>query len=187
MPAQVVSYQIQELRTEIIARVFFRMSSRHKLLIMKVGRSQSVSRIMYGQPSRADRMTIHLGPTLPPGSSGLPVPPAPRGARERVTLCFAAARKRQRWGGTYLALLRVGFAKPACHHAAGALLPHHFTLTHVAVGPIMQRGRCLFCGTFREVTLPGRYPAPYPVESGLSSRPSNADRQSSDRLRPLPT
>ncbi len=28
-----------------------------------------------------------------------------------------------------LALLRVGFAKPTHHCAAGALLPHHFTLT----------------------------------------------------------
>src|SRR3954467_8317881 len=27
-----------------------------------------------------------------------------------------------------LVLHRVGFAWPACHHAAGALLPHHFTL-----------------------------------------------------------
>src|SRR5437879_4522105 len=29
----------------------------------------------------------------------------------------------------YLVLLQMGFARPACHHAAGALLPHHFTLT----------------------------------------------------------
>ena len=28
-----------------------------------------------------------------------------------------------------LALLRVGFAKPVHHCTAGALLPHHFTLT----------------------------------------------------------
>jgi len=42
-------------------------------------------------------------------------------------------------GGTYLALLRVGFAKPTCHHAAGALLPHHFTLTHGAVGLRLRR------------------------------------------------
>ncbi len=36
-------------------------------------------------------MTIPLGPTLPPGSSGLPVPPAQKGARERAALCAAAA------------------------------------------------------------------------------------------------
>src|SRR5574337_599367 len=83
------------------------------------------------------------------------------------------------WGGTYLALLRVGFAKPTCRHAAGALLPHLFTLahgagrlrSHVTEQPVMLRGRYLFCGTVRKVTLPGRYPAPCPAESGLSSRP----------------
>ena len=37
----------------------------------------------------------------------------------------------------YLVLLRMGFARPACHHAAGALLPHHFTLTLSSLG----RGR----------------------------------------------
>ena len=30
----------------------------------------------------------------------------------------------------YLTLLRVGFARPFCSQNAGALLPHHFTLTH---------------------------------------------------------
>jgi len=30
-------------------------------------------------------------------------------------------------------------------------------------------GLCVFCGTFRRVAPPGRYPAPCPVESGLSS------------------
>lgn len=30
---------------------------------------------------------------------------------------------------------------------------------------------CLFCGTFRRVTPPGRYPASRPVEPGLSSTP----------------
>ena len=29
----------------------------------------------------------------------------------------------------YLVLLPVGFAEPACHQAAGGLLPRHFTLT----------------------------------------------------------
>src|SRR3972149_12192631 len=63
---------------------------------------------------------------------------------------------------SYLALLRVGFARPASHPAAGALLPHHFTLTRP------RRAVC-FCGTFRRVTPPGRYPAPCPAELGLSS------------------
>ena len=34
----------------------------------------------------------------------------------------------------YLVLLQMGFARPACHHAAGALLPHHFTLTRPKAG-----------------------------------------------------
>ncbi len=74
-----------------------------------------------------------------------------------------------------MALLRVGFAKPTCHHAAGALLPHLFTRIHAAFRLTVRRGRCIFCGTFREVTLPGRYPAPYPAESGLSSHPDLAE------------
>jgi hypothetical protein len=32
-------------------------------------------------------------------------------------------------------------------------------------------GRYIFCATVRQVTLPGRYPAHCPAESGLSSRP----------------
>ncbi len=58
------------------------------------GRSRSVSRILYSRTSRPDRMTIPLGPTLPPGSSGLPVPPAPGGTRAGHSLpcrCSKAA------------------------------------------------------------------------------------------------
>src|SRR5438477_3090914 len=43
----------------------------------------------------------------------------------------------------YLALLRVGFAKPARYRTAGALLPHLFTLTGD------EPRRYIFCGTFR--------------------------------------
>jgi len=60
----------------------------YNYLIIKACRSRSVSRILYGRNSRPDRMTIPLGPTLPPGSSGPPVPPAPgepeRGPRSAV-------------------------------------------------------------------------------------------------------
>ena len=48
--------------------------------------------------------------------------------------------------------------------AAGALLPHRFTLTPI------QTGRFVFCGTFPRVTPGGRYPPPCPAEPGLSSR-----------------
>ena len=53
----------------------------------------------------------------------------------------------------------------AVTRAAGELLPHRFTLT----APWQER-RFAFCGTFRGVTPPGRYPALCPVEPGLSSR-----------------
>jgi hypothetical protein len=55
----------------------------------------------------------------------------------------------------YLVLLQMGFARPACHHAAGALLPHHFTLAR-------QRRAVCFCCAFRGVAPPGRYPASSP-------------------------
>ena len=52
-----------------------------------------------------------------------------------------------------------------CHHRPGALLPHHFTIACAANG----HRRFLFCCTFRRLATPGRYPAPCPVELGLSS------------------
>ncbi len=57
-----------------------------------------------------------------------------------------------------------------CHNCCqlrGGLLPHHFTLARDVV---RRRGRFIFCGTFLEVTLTGRYPASCPTEPGLSSR-----------------
>ena len=52
---------------------------------------------------------------------------------------------------------------------AGALLPHRFTLT--CARPVAPAGhrRSVLCGTFRQVTLPGRWPAPCPVEPRPSS------------------
>src|SRR5690606_38747130 len=78
----------------------------------------------------------------------------------------------------YLALLQVGFAWPPCYQDAGALLPHHFTLTRAT------RAVC-FCGTFRRLTPPRCYLAPCPVESGLSSAANCSDcpaRWTSHRL-----
>jgi len=92
-------------------------------------------------------VTINLGWRSPTTSSGQP--------EDRPGVLVSS----------YLALLRVGFAQPTGHPAAGELLPHHFTLT-----PISQRiGAVCFCGTFRRVAPPGRYPARCPVELGLSS------------------
>ena len=68
----------------------------------------------------------------------------------------------------YLVLLQAGLAQPAGHPTAGALLPHHLTLT---AAPKHTKGRVggVFLCAFRQVTLPGSYPAPCPAEPGLSS------------------
>jgi hypothetical protein len=58
----------------------------------------------------------------------------------------------------------------------GELLPHRFTLTP------SETGRFAFCGTFLLVTETGRYPAPCPVESGLSSRSVCRNRRPSALL-----
>ncbi len=55
----------------------------------------------------------------------------------------------------YSALLRVGFARLPCLQDTGALLPHHFTLTH------SMQAVC-FCCTFRRLAPPRRYLAPLP-------------------------
>ena len=56
-------------------------------------------------------MIISLGRQLPDGSSGVPGSSAG---------CV---------NGTCFALHRTGFGEPPCHHGAGGLLPHRFTLT----------------------------------------------------------
>jgi|GEM_PF-1081898 len=94
--------------------------------------------------ARKRTVTIYLAPTLPAGSCGLPGDRP--GALE----------------SPYLALLRVGFARHPPHGGGGELLPHHFTLT-----PNKRGG--MFLWHFPRVTPPGRYPAPCPVEFGLSS------------------
>jgi hypothetical protein len=62
---------------------------------------------------------------------------------------------------------------------AGALLPHRFTLARSA-DPLARvsvaRWRSALCCTFRGLTPPGSYPAPCPVEFGLSSTDGLGDR-----------
>ena len=71
----------------------------------------------------------------------------------------------------YSGLLQTGFSQPPCHHDAGGLLPHRFTLTRRS--DCLQRSRSNrrsgLCATFRRITPPGNYPASRPVELGLSS------------------
>ena len=61
---------------------------------------------------------------------------------------------------------RWGLPYRPCYQERGALLPHHFTLTHCAKS---INGRFLFCCTFRRLTSPRSYLAPRPMEPGLSS------------------
>src|SRR3954447_26923536 len=68
-----------------------------------------------------------------------------------------------------LALHRVGFAWPACRHAAGALLPHHFTLTGDGTLERPRRLGGVFLWHF-PAGFPGSVPRPpCPAVSGLSS------------------
>ena len=77
----------------------------------------------------------------------------------------------------YLALLRVGFAKPIRHRTAGALLPHLFTLTGKPGG--------MFSVALSVPYGPSRYEAHYPAEFGLSS--PGAQGPGSDRPVLLPS
>ena len=56
----------------------------------------------------------------------------------------------------------------------GELLPHRFTLASPVDRENPVRRRSIFCGTFLPVTGTGCYPAPCPVELGLSSRPDTS-------------
>src|SRR5439155_11903723 len=65
-------------------------------------------------------------------------------------------------GGVYLCT--------PCHHGAGALLPHHFTLAGRRFTCDRRLWRCRFCGTFPRVSPGRRYRPPCPAVSGLSSK-----------------
>ena len=118
------------------------------------------------------------------------VPPLPEGI-VRPTRGRTAGRCPPRWEESlYLALLRVGFASiPACAGTWCALTaPFHACLS--LASPRGHR-RYRLCGTFRRIAAPGRYPAPYPAESGLSSpatpeRPPGPLDSTSIRLRGRP-
>ena len=58
---------------------------------------------------------------------------------------------------------RWGLPCGGCYQPPGGLLPHRFTLTVGYAGQGPARRRFVFCGAFRRVTPPGRYPAPLPL------------------------
>jgi len=94
---------------------------------------------------------IYLGHALPRTSNGQPGPRMARAAPSDPIWPFS----------------RRGLPCAPRRRGAGALLPHHFTVTR-------QGERCLFCGTFPGVSPGGRYPPPCPVEPGLSSAGAQA-------------
>ena len=104
--------------------------------------SGPVSRVLSSPAGSGAEMAISLGCPLPGTSSGL--------TREH--------EKRATSSLPYLTLLRMGFARPASRPAAGALLPHHFTLTGALLNgagsstPRREFRRCVFCCTFLGVT-----------------------------------
>ena len=93
-------------------------------------------------------MAIHLGSPSPATSCGSP------GTNQRAVAFLLSLAP----GGVYR-------AAPVTR-GAGGLLHHRFTL---ACASCQGHRRSVLCGTFRRVAPPGRYPAPCPVESGLSS------------------
>ena len=70
----------------------------------------------------------------------------------------------------YAVLLQMGFAKPA--PSPGPLVRSYRTVSPLPAAPAIAREarwRFAFCCTFRGLAPPGSYPAPCPMEFGLSS------------------
>jgi len=105
-------------------------------------------------------MVIHLEYQLPGTSCDLP------GSYGRTTLLMLL----------YLVLLRVGFAKLLM--SPSRLVSSYLTVSPLPTGTNELRlsGRSIFCGTFLPVAGTGHYPAPCPVELGLSSRSDVPER-----------
>ena len=99
-------------------------------------------------PCSGSPVAIHLGSPSPVTSCGSP------GTNQRAVAFLLSLAP----GGVYR-------AAPVTRGAGGLLHPR-FTL---ACASCEGHRRSVLCGTFRRVAPPGRYPAPCPVESGLSS------------------
>jgi hypothetical protein len=105
----------------------------------------------------------------------------------RTTITRSLKRPTRELGRATLCALLFGLAPSGVCRAsdvttgAGELLPHRFTLT--SRNKRLPR-RSAFCGTFLPIAGTGSYPAPRPLELGLSSPPAAEERQtrSSDHL-----
>src|SRR3954463_8338769 len=73
----------------------------------------------------------------------------------------------RRTGLSYLVLLRAGFCVPPVLPRARCALTAPFHHCHPRPEPRVRL--CVFCATFLQVALTGRYPAHCPAEFGLSS------------------
>ena len=114
-------------------------------------RGRPISRILY--LLREQAMTLPLTAPLPmqlqlPTRTcwGRRAPPSTRRSSAR---------------GPYLALLPVGLAVPELLPAPRWALTPPFHPYLLAVPASRTKGRFLFCGAFRRVAPPGRYPAPF--------------------------
>ena len=84
--------------------------------------------------------------------------PGPAGAKEAPPTCLKTHAAR----GPYLALLPVGLAMPPLLPAARwALTPPFHPYLPTIQSELCNGRRFIFCGAFRRVTPPGRYPAPF--------------------------
>ena len=109
--------------------------------------------------------TIPLVPRSLAGSSDLP------GGFERAVR-LAGPHRGNRVGvptPPYLVLLRAGFCLPPVLPRARCALTAPFHPCLPAELQLRRRQRYVFCATFLQVTLTGRYPAHCPSEFGLSS------------------
>lgn len=99
--------------------------------------------------ARGAATVIHLGPSLPKGSSDRP---GDRGEPPNEVSC--------------LILLQAGFAMPELLPTPRWALTPPFHPHHLSC----EKWQFAFCGTVLEVTSTGNYPAPCSAEPGLSSR-----------------
>ena len=122
-----------------------------------------------------------------PGSvPGVDYPAPNDGHSSRTAVTDSLQRPTRKHGRTTLNASLLGLAPGGVYLAStvtsgpGELLPHPFTRT------CLRRsfgGRTALCGTIPGVTPAGRYPAPCPVEPGLSS-PRQSGRRPSVLLQP---